>query len=339
MVQLTRRQWHRLTIGGVAAAAGSALPWVRPRPAAAESRFGGVLIGVQSYSFRDMDLEQSIAAMQQLGITSCELFSMHVEPRELYRRENRERLRQWRASAPLDHFRDIAARFDEAGIGLNSYNLSFRDDFSDAEIARGFEMALALSVPVITASAQLSTVPRIARYAEMHGMPVAMHNHSWTDPNEFGSPDDFDRAIRIGGSAPIAVNLDIGHMTAANYDPLAYLKANHQRVVTLHLKDRKRDQGPQRALGRGRHPDPRGAAAAARRGLGHPRQHRVRVPRAATPSPRSAAAWTIARQSWSRPRRAPRGRRRRSYALGATARKRRGLSTRILRTAASGTPA
>ena len=78
-----------------------------------------------------------------------------------------------------------------------------------------------------------------------------MHNHSWTDPNEFGSPDDFERAIRIGGSAPIAVNLDIGHMTAANYDPVAYLKANHQRIVTLHLKDRKRDQGANLPWGEG----------------------------------------------------------------------------------------
>ena len=251
MTKLTRREWHRLALGGVAAAAASALPWVRPRPVAAESRFGGVLIGVQSYSFRDMNLEESIAAMQQLGITSCELFSMHVEPRELYRPENRERLRQWRAAVPLDHFRDIAARFEDAGIELNSYNLSFRDDFSDAEIARGFEMAQALGVPAITASAQMNTVARIAPYADMHGMPVAMHNHSWTDPNEFGSPDDFERAIRIGGSAPIAVNLDIGHMTAANFDPVAYLRENHQRIVTVHLKDRKRDQGANVPWGEG----------------------------------------------------------------------------------------
>ncbi|MCY4599257.1 MAG: sugar phosphate isomerase/epimerase [Acidobacteria bacterium] len=251
MAQLTRREWHGLALGGVAAAAAGGLPVFRAWPVAAESRFAGVLIGIQSYSCRDMNLDESIAAMQQLGITSCELFSMHVEPRELYRPENRERLRQWRATVPLGHFRDVAARFADAGIELNSYNLSFRDDFSDAEIERGFEMARALGAPAITASAQMNTVPRIARYAEMHGMPVAMHNHSWTDPNEFGSPDDFERAIRIGGSAPIAVNLDIGHMTAANYDPVAYLKANHQRIVTLHLKDRKRDQGANLPWGEG----------------------------------------------------------------------------------------
>ena len=251
MTQLTRREWHRLTFGGVVAAATGVLPGPLRRAAAAESRFGGVLIGLQSYSFRDMTLDEGIDAMQQLGVTSCELWELHVEPRELRRPENRERLRRWRTTVPLDYFAEIGARLADAGIDLSAYNLSFKDHFSDAEIARGFEMATALGAPAITASAQMSTVPRIARYAERFGMPVAMHNHSRLDPNEFATPDDFARAIRLGGSAPIAVNLDIGHMVAANHDPLAYLRANHERIVTVHLKDRRRDQGPNTPWGEG----------------------------------------------------------------------------------------
>lgn len=251
MARITRREWHRLAFGGMASAAGLAGgAAARPR-AAAESRFGGVLIGMQSYSFRDMDLDEGIAAMQALGISSCELWSLHVEPRELYRRDAREQLRRWRLTTPLDHFRGVAGRFEEAGIGLSAYNLSFRDDFSDAEIERGFEMARALGAPAITASAQMSTVPRIARAAERHGMPVAMHNHSHVDPNEFATPEDFERAMRLGGSAPIAVNLDVGHMVAADHDPLACLAAHHARIVTLHLKDRKRNQGPNVPWGEG----------------------------------------------------------------------------------------
>ena len=251
MARITRREWHRLAFGGIAAAAGLAGGAAgRPR-AAAESRFGGVLIGMQSYSFRDMDLDQGLAAMQALGISSCELWSLHVEPRELYRRDAREQLRRWRLTTPLDYFRDVGARFEEAGIGLSAYNLSFRDDFSDAEIERGFEMARALGAPAITASAQMSTVPRIARAAERHGMPAAMHNHSRVDPNEFTTPADFERALRLGGSAPIAVNLDVGHMVAAGHDPLACLAAHHARIVTLHLKDRRRNQGPNVPWGEG----------------------------------------------------------------------------------------
>ena len=254
MAQISRREWHTLALGGVAAAAAAAagmLPGWRGGGIWAQSRFAGVLIGVQSYSFRDLSLDDGIAAMQQLGITSCELWQGHVEPRELRGRENREQLRRWRTTMPLDYFEEIGARFEAAGIELNSYNLSFQDHFSDAEIDRGFEMAQALGAPAITASAHMNSVPRIARYAERYGMPVAMHNHSRVDPNEFSGPDDFARAIRLGGSAPIAVNLDIGHMVAANHDPIAYLKANHERIVTLHLKDRKRDQGANTPWGEG----------------------------------------------------------------------------------------
>ena len=252
MPHITRREWHRLALGGgLAAATAGWLPAGARRAFAAQSTFAGVRIGLQSYSFRDMSLDEGIAAMNDLGITSCELWEVHVEPRELRQPENRERLRRWRTTISLDYFEEIGARFTEAGIELNSYNLSFKDHFSDAEIDRGFEMARALGAPAITASANMNTVPRIAGYAERHGMPVAMHNHSRVDPNEFSSPDDFARAIEMGGAAPIAVNLDIGHFVAANHDPIAFLREHHQRIVTLHLKDRKRNQGSNTPWGEG----------------------------------------------------------------------------------------
>lgn len=244
MPTLTRRDWNRLMLGAAGASAASLLPLGGTAAWAAESRFAGVLIGLQSYSVRDMDLDAGIAAMGELGLSSCELWEVHVEPRELRRPENRERLRRWRTTVPLDYFRRIRDQFETAEIDISAYNLSFKDHFSDAEIDRGFEMATALGAPAITASAHMNSVARIARMADHHGMPVAMHNHSRVDPNEFSTPDDFAKAIEVGGEAPIAVNLDIGHMTAANFDPLAYLRNNHQRIVTLHLKDRTRDQGP-----------------------------------------------------------------------------------------------
>jgi len=40
-------------------------------------------------------------------------------------------------------------------------------------------------------------------------------------------------------------------MVAANHDPIAFLKANHQRIVTIHLKDRQRNQGPNTPWGEG----------------------------------------------------------------------------------------
>ena len=183
--------------------------------------------------------------MQKLGLHSCELWQGHIEPRNIPRDE----MRRWRETIELDMFQRVRERFEKASIELSAYNISFKDDFSDIEIERGFEMAKALGAPVITASSNVNTVARIAPVAKRHDMEVGMHNHSNPDPNEFASPESLTAAIAQGEF--IFVNLDIGHFTAANGDATAFLRQHHDRIVTLHLKDRKRDQGANVPFGEG----------------------------------------------------------------------------------------
>lgn len=219
------------------AAAGSLLVACRgPRP---------VTIGVQSYSFRDRSLEDAIAGMQKLGLASCELWQGHLEPRRM----PREEMRQWRETVEIDFFHRVREQLAKASITLSAYNISFRDDFSDAEIERGFEMARALGAPSITSSSNVATVARIAPAATRQKMLVAVHNHSRIDPNEFATVASLTGALAQGPF--IAVNLDIGHFTAANEDAVAFLSAHHERITTLHLKDRKRDQGANLEFGAG----------------------------------------------------------------------------------------
>lgn len=242
MHEISRREWHRLLLGGVAGLA--ARPWTRLLGQESGTATG-IQIGVQSYSFRDRPLDAAIDAMKSIGLQSCELWQGHVEPKDMPAAE----LRKWRLGTPLSFFSDIRSKFSKAGVTLNAYNLSFRDDFSDEEIARGFEMARALGAPVITASANQDVVQRVAPFAVRANMRVGMHNHSDIKPNEFATPDDFARALAV--SPAIAVNLDIGHFTAANFDAVAFLKQHHDRIVTLHVKDRKRNQGPNVPFGQG----------------------------------------------------------------------------------------
>lgn len=204
-----------------------------------------VTLGVQSYSFRDRSLDDAIAGMQALGLRSCELWQDHVEPRGV----SREERRKWRETVGLDHFHRVRDQFVKASIALSAFNISFRDDFSDAEIERGFEMAAALGAPLITSSSNIKTVSRIAPVATRRKMLVGVHNHSRIDPNEFATAKSLTDAVQANHF--IAVNLDIGHFTAANEDAVAFLKQHHGRIVTLHLKDRKRDQGANVAFGEG----------------------------------------------------------------------------------------
>ena len=234
---MTRREFHRVTAGGLVGALG-----VSTRGAQV---YRGVTLGVQSYSFRDRPLAAAIEAMRTIGLTSCELWQGHVEPRGV----SRDELRKWRETVSLDEFRRIKDDFDRAGIALSAYNISFRDDFSDAEIERGFAMTKALGAPVITASSNVATAARVAPVAARQKMRVGMHNHSRIDPNEFATPDSFTTAMKAGEF--IVINLDIGHFTAADFDAVAFLRAHHQHIVTLHIKDRKKGQGPNVPLGEG----------------------------------------------------------------------------------------
>jgi sugar phosphate isomerase/epimerase len=207
---------------------------------------GGVVIGVQGYSFRDRGLDEAIAAARQLDLRCFEVFEGHLEPRKLARQE----LREWRAKAGEEQYRAIRRKFDDAGIELWSCGYNFREDFTDEEIVHGFTMARALGVTRINASANISVVERVDRFAQKAGIYVGLHNHSNLKANELATPENFAEAMR-GRSKYIAIHLDIGHFTATGGDVVEFLTKNHSQILTLHLKDRKKNQGPNVPFGDG----------------------------------------------------------------------------------------
>ena len=249
MERWTRREMNRLLAAGLAAPLVPALASGAAKP---DSKVRGVQIGVQSYSFRDRPLDEAIQAMLAAGLSSCELWQGHVEPRAQGKGSaGRDEVRKWRLSVSLDEFKKVRGKFDKAGIELYAYNLSFRDDFTDEEMERGFQMAKALGIKNLTASSTVSAAKRIDTYARKHRIRVGMHNHSNVkDPNEYATPESFARALE-GASDYLAINLDIGHFTAANFDAVDFLEKHHKRIVTLHIKDRKRNQGDNVPFGEG----------------------------------------------------------------------------------------
>src|SRR5712692_5087424 len=116
---LSRRDFHRLALASLPASTALAKP---------NSKFHGVQIGVQSYSFRDRSLDDAIKAMVEVGLGECELYQGHVEPKG-----DRAELRKWRTTVSMDEFHKIRKKFHDAGILLYAYNYSFRDDFTDDE--------------------------------------------------------------------------------------------------------------------------------------------------------------------------------------------------------------
>src|SRR5271168_1700681 len=169
-------------------AAAAALPLSPMFAKTIDSKVAGVRLGVQSYSFRDLGIDDAIQAMVADKLGECELFSPHIEaggiqallsiwqpPSGVKRTEAETRaafkaygdkVRAWRLGVPLQFFADVKRKFDDAGVRLYAYNLSFSDQFEDEEIDRGFLMAKALGVGIITASTTLSAAKRVVPYAE-----------------------------------------------------------------------------------------------------------------------------------------------------------------------------
>ena len=162
-----------------------------------------------------------------------------------------EALRAWRMSASAATFAPVKKKIADAGINLRvlCFNMNVRNT-KDDEIEYAFMMAKALGVKAISTSTQVSMAKRTAPFADKHQIPLAFHGHdNLTDPDETATPESF--ATILAASKYHAINLDIGHFTAANFDPVAYLQQHHARITHLHLKDRKKDHGANVPWGQG----------------------------------------------------------------------------------------
>jgi len=249
MATISRRDFVRTALAG--------MPLYAALAGKIDSIVNGVRLGTITYSFRELPrtpgasdaVDVMIKALTDCGIGEIELFCPDLEPR-FSGGGRREDLRKWRLSTPMDHFKAVRKRFEHAGISLFAYTVNFRDDFTDEELERCFDQANALGVSIIAASTQLKVAERLIPFAERHKIYVAMHGHSNVqDPNEFATPESFSKALAM--SKYFKINLDIGHFTAANFDAVACIREHHDNITHLHMKDRKKNQGPNMSWGEG----------------------------------------------------------------------------------------
>ncbi len=264
-MNLSRRHFGKVAITGLAFSTLSA--------AKVSSTVGGVRIGAISYCFRglprtpEMDyIDTVVKACIDCGVGYVELTSPMVEPPTTLpgggrvppdtpeNRKARAEVRKWRLSAPLGRFKEIRKKFDDAGINLFAYVMTFAEDFTDEEIEAIFQQAHALGVGIIgTNQTTVGMGPKLVSYAEKHKMDLSFHNHAKAeDTNEVASPQSFERLF--GMSRHFKANLDVGHFVAGNQDPIAFIEQHHDRITHLHMKDRKRDNGPNMAWGDGETP-------------------------------------------------------------------------------------
>jgi sugar phosphate isomerase/epimerase len=163
------------------------------------------------------------------------------------RRAAQAKLADWRKSTGPDTWKKVRARFSDAGVDVQLLCYNMQDSMTDDDIEYGFAMAKGLGVKGITTSTTLTMAKRIAPIADKHKLLVGYHGHDATnDPNQTATLESYDTLMAYGKYN--GVNLDIGHFTAAGYDAVEFIQKHHAKITNLHVKDRKKDHGPNVAV-------------------------------------------------------------------------------------------
>lgn len=233
----------------------AALPALKALGAARmHSKFAGVQIGAITYSFGSMKLDDVIRAFVDIGLDEMELMSETAEAAAGLPpgggAARAQEILKWRKSVSMDKFKEIRDKSNRAGIQIAILCFNMNESVTDDEMDYAFLLANALGAKAISTSTKVTVAKRVAPFAEKYKMPIGFHGHdNNTDPNETDSLESYERVLSFGKYN--AVNLDIGHFTACNYDAVAFIKEHHARITNLHLKDRKRDHGPNTPWGQG----------------------------------------------------------------------------------------
>ncbi len=264
-MKVTRREVGKLALAALPVSSIFAKP---------DSKFGGVQVGINApYSFRGMPgkAEDVLKYMLQLGLNGVELRSQPVEgwmgapampptgrrgqqltpEQQAERRKAMDDLQQWRLSASTDRMKAFRKYYADAGIPIEIVKFDGINRMSDDVVDYCFTLARTLGARAISCEIPVSQTKKLGEFAAKHKMLVAYHGHgNVTDPEAFGRPESWETAMSF--SKYNGCNVDIGHFVAGNgYAPVEFIRKYHNRISHIHLKDRKKDQGPNMVWGQG----------------------------------------------------------------------------------------
>lgn len=217
MTDNTRREF--LKVAGALAVAGSI-----PSPAALcsgtlpEVRSATVpfALGIASYTFRALSLEQAVEMTRRLGVKRLTLKDMHL-PMKSTEAEMRSSL----------------GKISAAGLTLSSCGVVYMK--TEEEIRDAFTYAKLAGLNMLVGAPEQSLLGVAERYVKQSGIALAIHNHGPTD-QRFPSPES--------AYAPIAkmdkrmgLCIDIGHTQRLGLDPSVEAERFFDRVLDIHIKD------------------------------------------------------------------------------------------------------
>ena len=232
------------------------------------SNFNGVQIGAITYSYRSMPstAEDLLKYIVKSGLSSVELMG---EPAEQFagvpagggrpgrgqetqeQRKNRQQRQEeqlnWRLSVSMDKYRALRKMYNDAGVNIHivKFGNIGNAGMTDGEIDYYFNIAKALGAKGITRELSEEAAKRLGPIADKHKIMIGFHNHTQMTPNTYEGPI-------LSYGKYLGLNFDVGHYVAGTSEsPIPIIEKYHDRILSLHLKDRKVNNGANLPFGQG----------------------------------------------------------------------------------------
>jgi sugar phosphate isomerase/epimerase len=220
------------------------------------SKINGVQVGVITYSFRSMPgtvqdllkycIDCNINAIELMG-DAAEAFAGAPKRQQGQNfTEFAPKIAEWRTAASMDKFKELRRMFNDAGVTIYAWKpnaLGVKN--SDAEIEYAFNAGKALGVTHVTVELPNDEqTKRLGDLAAKHKMYVGYHAHTQATPTLWDTA--------LSQSPYNAINLDIGHYASGtSSSPVSFIEKYHDRITSMHIKDRKFNNGPNAVWGQG----------------------------------------------------------------------------------------
>jgi sugar phosphate isomerase/epimerase len=230
------------------------------------SKFKGVQIGVITYSYRSMphDIDQLLQFCIDSNISAIELMGDAAEefagkPKSPVRMgpppagggrpqltdeqraqlaEYNKQVAEWRTTVSMDKFKEIRKKYNDAGVSIYAFKPNaFGANNTDAEVEYGMKAAKALGATSVTV--ELPTDPkqtqRLGDLGAKNKVYMGYHNHLQATDTLWD--------VALSQSPYNSINFDCGHYLAAGGNNtkeslMAFIENKHDRISTMHLKDR-----------------------------------------------------------------------------------------------------
>lgn len=196
-----------------------------PKLATAEET-GGISLGVQSYTFRNFDLEPALKRMKDLGLKNAEFYSKHIPPDA--------------SPEKLKGILDLCKEYGVAPVGFGVSAFS-KDHDKNKKV---FEFGKAVGVKYLSASPSLDAFDSLDKLCEEYKIAVAIHPHGPTGKDsrdKWWSAEVILKAVKDHHKL-IGSCLDTGHLIrmaqlGEKIDPAEQVRVMGDRNFGMHLKD------------------------------------------------------------------------------------------------------